>query len=57
MKLCCEECPVACDFCKHYNFNGDKNGCYTGDGYCNLHSEQIDPGGYCDDYYCKRVDY
>ena len=53
----CDECdPEAscCDFCKNYNFNGDEDGCYTGNGICILKNENKDPGDFiCDDFHCK----
>lgn len=55
MKFCGEGCVDACDFCTHYNFNGDDEGCYTGDGYCNLHKENSDPGDTCEDFHCSRA--
>lgn len=30
--LCNPSCIPVCDFCKHYNFNGNELGCYTRDG-------------------------
>jgi hypothetical protein len=55
----CEDCTVACDFCKHFDFNGDKTiegyRIYTGDGWCRLKKIDTDPGDYCDNYHCKRV--
>lgn len=55
MKFCGEGCIDACDFCMHYNFNGDEDGAYTGDGECNLHKEQADPGDTCEDFHCSKV--
>lgn len=56
----CENCEgpsgSCCDFCKHYDFRADANGCYTGDGWCTLHKRQEDPGSLCDDFYCFEVD-
>ena len=44
-----------CDFCKWYDFNGDEDGCYTGDGYCRLLKVQCDPddGFGCPDFFCN----
>ena len=46
MKLCPDCAPgfTCCDHCAYYNFNGDAEGCYTGDGWCRLHKEKRDPG-------------
>ncbi len=55
----CEDCkdvPVCCDHCKHYEFNGNEKGHYTGDGMCTLHDTNKNPGQVCDDYYCKTLD-
>ena len=49
----CDPLIDCCDHCKHYLFNGDKNGSYTGDGWCKLHKMQIDPEGECNDFHCK----
>ncbi len=60
-KYCSFDCaftgPV-CDFCKHYNFNGDSLGRYTGEGYCKLTMKQMDPeqGSNCNDFYCRTID-
>lgn len=54
--LCDEGCIPLCDFCKHYNFNGDELGCYTGNGQCILHNEPAEPCYYCDDFYCFLAD-
>jgi hypothetical protein len=47
-------CDPACDFCEHYDFNGDEDGVYTGDGWCRLHKRPEDPDSYCEDYLCKH---
>ena len=41
--LCCKECIPLYDPCKHYNFNGDEEGCYTGDGWYTLRDEPDEP--------------
>ena len=51
----CENCSIACDFCIDYEFNGDEDGAYMGEGYCNLHKRQRDPGEYCNDFYCMNA--
>lgn len=64
-KFCvgCSESAV-CDFCKHFDFNGEaalgENGesyanVYVGNGYCRLHNKPADPGSGCDDFYCRRI--
>lgn len=58
MKLCpvCEPPHVCCDFCKHYDFNGDDRGRYTENGWCRLHEKKEWPGGICDDFHCAEAD-
>ena len=51
----CEETGPICDFCKHYDFNGDATGAYTGDGFCNLHKRESDPIDACDDFFCFKI--
>lgn len=51
----CEVVGAVCDFCIFYDFNGDDDGCYTGDGYCRFHQKQIDPEEGCADFICFRV--
>lgn len=57
MKLCpkCEEIAICCDFCLHFEFNGDQQGRYTGDGYCKLLKIPQDPGNVCDDFHCEDL--
>ena len=58
-KVCCEECFPICDFCRFYNFNGDKDGAYTGNGYCVKHEIRKEPDDCCKDFICnnyKRTD-
>ncbi len=55
----CVECEYGgdiCDFCRHYAFNGDALGAYTGDGHCNKHNRHEDPEGGCEDFECFRGD-
>jgi hypothetical protein len=65
MKLCLYDCQAACDFCVHFEFNGqpyyDDNGiwkgtAYTGDGWCLLHQRATDPGWKCEDFECRNYD-
>lgn len=54
----CSTCSpelTCCDFCKHYDFNADDQGSYTGNGWCKLHLKNQDPGDVCDDYYCFNI--
>jgi hypothetical protein len=59
MKFCSPDiskcCPI-CDFCKHYHYNGDDKGVYTGDGFCSILNEPKDPEDSCDDFYCHLID-
>jgi len=57
MKLCptCDPRATCCDFCKFFEFNGDAQGRYTGDGYCTLHKRDADPAEECDDFYCQHI--
>ena len=63
MKLCSDipyECYPICDFCKHYNFNGEETGSkhdpvYVDKGCCKLHFMREDPGGGCEYFYCRRI--
>ena len=51
------ECPCGpiCDFCRFYNFNGDGNGVYTGEGRCEHpdHPRPEEPFSACEDYECE----
>lgn len=44
-----------CDFCKWYDFNGDEEGCYTGDGYCRHWHQLSDPADGCGQFVCKSL--
>jgi hypothetical protein len=52
----CDPGYMCCDFCKHYSFNGNEQGAYTGNGHCDLHKRPEDPGSFCDDYYCSFME-
>lgn len=53
----CNECyDFICDFCKHYNFNGDEDGAYQGNGICTLDNSRKEPLETCDNFYCFNVD-
>lgn len=55
MRKCNDECYPLCDFCKHYNFNGDENGAYTENGFCTFHNQKKDPSDFCEDFYCFNI--
>ena len=55
MRKCSNECLPGCDFCIAYDYNGDENGCYTNNGWCNRYKVNKDPGDYCDDYICFNL--
>ncbi|MGB8717594.1 MAG: hypothetical protein WCD66_14745 [Rhodanobacteraceae bacterium] len=56
MAIYCGSCLGAiCDFCRWYDFNGDTEGCYTGDGFCRLHRGQRDPGDACEHFHCRNA--
>jgi hypothetical protein len=57
MKLCneCDSRALCCDFCAYYQFNGDEQGRYTGDGWCRLHKREEDPASLCDDFFCFQL--
>ena len=48
-----DPCLPCCDFCEHYDFNGDVNGTYIEEGFCRLLNERKDPGDQCLAYLCK----
>ena len=54
----CEETGAICDFCKFYDFNGDEEGAYTGDGHCNKFDVQKDPedGLGCEEFICFKAE-
>jgi hypothetical protein len=54
MKLCkqCNEDIVCCDFCRMFNYNGDKEGIYLGNGYCVYHEKRTEPIDVCNDFIC-----
>ena len=67
MKKCNEECYPLCDFCIHYNFNGEdikdesgkvvaKGAIYVGKGFCTKHHRQQDPEDSCEDFHCENAD-
>ncbi len=57
MTLCpdCDPRGICCDHCAYYNFNGNDQGQYTGNGYCRLHKRTEDPGSECEDYFCFKL--
>ena len=52
MKLCNKDCTPVCDFCAFYNFNGDKDGIYTGRGWCKLLHKRKEPESFCKRFHC-----
>lgn len=56
MEKCNEYCVPLCDFCQHYDFNGDSKNRYTGDGFCNLHKTSRDPDEECNKFFCTSCD-
>jgi len=52
MKRCSDDCIPVCDFCSHYNFNADKNGMYTGRGWCRLLHKRKEPESRCKRFRC-----
>lgn len=50
----CEEFPI-CDFCVHYDFNGDEQGAYTDEGRCvhPAHPHPAEPDETCADFKCQ----
>lgn len=60
MILCGEDCSPLCDFCKHYQFNGEDRGgkhgpAYVNKGCCGLHFLREDPEGCCDYFHCGML--
>ena len=53
----CEQNGSICDFCKFYNFNGDENGAYTGNGWCRKLKVHKDPeeGYKCEEFVCFLI--
>lgn len=58
MITCSDECEqgACCDFCIYYDFNGNEEGAYTGEGWCDYLDEQSDPGDVCENFYCFRAE-
>lgn len=57
-RYCSEECKKIgpmCDFCKFYDFNGDKYGFYIERGYCRFHKKAKEPFEGCKDFVCFRI--
>ncbi len=52
---CVGEHGACCDFCKFYDFNGNSDGAYTGEGYCNKCIEPKDPENVCSKFHCKKA--
>jgi len=63
--ITCPECDprftAVCDFCKHFDFNGEDRGgkhgtIYVDKGYCNFHKRRTDPEKGCSDFHCEWAD-
>jgi hypothetical protein len=52
VKRCSNDCFSICDFCSFYNFNADKNGVYTGRGWCRLLHKRREPESGCKRFHC-----
>ncbi len=58
-----KDCSKICDFCKHFNFNGEplidkdgkqwENAIYVGKGWCCLHKRREDPAHTCEKFSCQ----
>jgi len=54
MKKCHSDyCIPTCDFCIYYNFNGNEEGHYTGNGWCSFLREPKEPYDMCENFYCN----
>ena len=60
--ILCPKCerrwPTVCDFCKHYQYNGEDVGgkhgpVYVDKGCCGLHFLRSDPEDGCKYFHCK----
>ena len=49
----CDEHGACCDFCRHYDFNENSDGAYTGEGFCNKYTEHKDPEEVCSSFHCE----
>lgn len=59
MKFCpdCDPRFSCCDFCKHYQFNGDEKGRYLDNGMCSIKHERRDPGdNICQEFVCFKLE-
>ena len=48
-------CPIVCDFCAFFDFNGNEHGWYMGNGWCRLHQKKKDPISGCNDFECFTI--
>lgn len=66
MKKCDKNCPAICDFCKHYQYNGEdlldengkvvaKNAVYVGLGFCTDKCQLKEPFESCKNFHCRMV--
>jgi len=56
--ITCSNCHPncnCCDFCKHFDFNADDLGQYTGNGWCNLNERRTEPWDDCGDFHCSEA--
>lgn len=51
----CDARTACCDHCAYYQFNGDEQGRYTGEGLCRKHKRAEEPDSLCDDYFCFQL--
>jgi hypothetical protein len=56
LKKCNEGCPVACDFCIHFDKYFDEDFEFTGEGKCLIKNEDVQFSGYCEDFHCFNVE-
>jgi hypothetical protein len=60
---CTDRLSHACDYCQHYDYNGEdrlrEDGriivVYVRKGWCRLHQRRTDPGDVCDCYRCHKI--
>lgn len=52
MRRCGDDCYPICDFCTYYDFNGNRQGAYTGDGFCRFHDAPREPWDGCEEFVC-----
>jgi len=65
MKTCGPECGAICDFCKHFDYNGEdlkledgrviKGALYVNKGYCNWFKQRTEPEYDCEHFECQFI--